>query len=489
MRRRFALLRDCRLLFLLVVLGLGARGVTPAAAQDSGETFVITAEQLATAVAAATGGDTIEVHGGTFAGKLVVDKPLTLAGFDWPVIDGENEGTVVEISGPGTRFSGFLIKNSGDLLDQENSGISVIAPDVIVENNRFEGTLFGIYLKEAHGSVVRGNTITSKDLEVQRRGDPIRIWYSTDVLIEENVVDRGRDVVLWYSERLLLRNNMISNGRYGLHFMYCDDAVIEGNRLLDNSVGTFLMYSRRLTMLSNTIANNRGPSGYGVGLKDMDDAVIQDNLFLNNRIGAHLDTSPREIDSFGIFRGNVFAYNDIGVEMAPSVSRNLFSDNSFVENEEQVAVSGGGTLQENSWTVDGRGNYWSDYAGYDADGDGRGDMAYRSERMFENLMQQEPLLRLFIYSPASNAIDFAARAFPLVKPKPKLEDTRPYMVPLIPSGAPPLPQEDNQGWLWLALALVGAALWLIALPRLHWRRYTLPQEPRAAAAAGDANNE
>ena len=124
----------------------------------------------------------------------------------------------------------------------------MIAPDVTVAGNRFEDTLFGIYLKEAHGSVVRGNTISSKDLDVPRRGDPIRVWYSTDVLIEDNVVDKGRDVVLWYSERLTVRDNDVSNGRYGLHFMYCDDALIEDNRLLDNSVGAFLMYSRRLTM-------------------------------------------------------------------------------------------------------------------------------------------------------------------------------------------------------------------------------------------------
>lgn len=471
-----------RFLFLLLLLFSGLALTAPAfgratvKAQEGGKTFSVTAEELAMAVAAAQDGDTINVQGGTYTGSLEIDKRLNLIGHDWPVIDGENEGTVVRITGPGTLFRGFLIKNSGSSLDEQNSGLSVEAEGITVEDNRFEDTLFGIYLQKAHHGIIRGNSITSKDLEVQRRGDPIRLWYSTDVLVEDNVVDKGRDVVLWYSERLILRNNTITNGRYGLHFMYCDDTVIEGNRLLDNSVGTFLMYSRRLNLRNNTIANNRGPSGYGVGLKDMDDAVIVNNLFLNNRVGAHLDTSPREVDSIGEFSGNVFAYNDIGVEMMPSVRRNMFSGNSFVENEEQVAVAGGGTILENSWTVDGKGNYWSDYAGYDADGDGQGDMEYKSERLFENLMQQEPLLRLFIYSPASNAIDFASRAFPLVKPKPKLVDERPYMVPMIPEDAPPLPRGNNQGWIWLAITLVVVALGLATLPRLHWRRYELPHQ-------------
>ncbi len=107
--------------------------------------------------------------------------------------------------------------------------------------------------------------------------------------------------------------------------------------------------------------------------------------------------------------------------------------------------------------MDGQGNYWSDYAGYDADGDGRGDMAYKSERLFENLMQQEPLLRLFIYSPASNAIDFAARAFPLVKPKPKLvDDTAVYgtadsgrCAPPAAGGQSGLDLAGRWPWSWL----------------------------------------
>jgi nitrous oxidase accessory protein len=95
--------------------------------------------------------------------------------------------------------------------------------------------------------------------------------------------------------------------------MYCDDAIIEGNRLTYNSVGAYLMYGRRMTLRDNLIAFNRGPSGYGIGLKDMDDSVVTGNRFLDNRVGAFVDGSPRELNSTGIFRGNLFAYNDIAM--------------------------------------------------------------------------------------------------------------------------------------------------------------------------------
>ena len=442
-------------------------------AQDPGT--VVTAEQLPAAIAAAAPGDTIEVDGGTLAGSVKIDRPLTLIGRNWPVIDGQDRGTVLTVSAPDVSVRGFLIRRSGDSLDQENSGIVVEAENVVIAANRFEETLFGIYLREAHGGRVEDNVIHSKDLPVPRRGDAIRVWYSRDVTIAGNRVEHGRDVVLWYSERLTVRENDVSNGRYGLHFMYCDDALIEGNRLLNNSVGAFLMYSRRMTMQHNTVAGNRGPSGYGVGLKDMDDAMVIENLFLDNRVGAYLDNSPREVDSIGLFEGNVFGYNDIGVELLPAVRHNEFVSNSFVDNEEQVALAGGGRPGNNAWTVDGVGNYWSNYAGFDADGDGRGDIAYVSQRLFEDLMQREPALRLFLYSPATDALDFAARAFPVVRPQPKLEDTAPLMAPRVPEAVPPLPAAGNGGtwWGWaLALLLLPATVAL--LPWLRRRHYPLP---------------
>ena len=428
---------------------------------------IVTADELDTAVANANPGDTINVQGGTFTGHLDINKPLTLNGIDWPVVDGQNDGTVITINAPHTTIRGFVIRNSGQSLEKENSGIAVETSDALVENNRFEDTLFGIYAKNGHNSIFRNNIITSKDLEVQRRGDPIRVWYSNDVTVANNQITNGRDVVLWYSERLTIENNQVSNGRYGLHFMYCDDATIHNNLLIDNSVGAFMMYSRRVHLDGNTIAGNRGPSGFGIGLKDMDDAVITNNLLLDNRVGIHLDTTPREVDSTAKYTGNVFAYNDIGVQMMPSIRHNQFQSNSFVENGEQVAVAGGGILRENIWTVDGQGNYWSDYAGYDAAADGLGDIPYKSEKLFEQMMTEQPELRLFLHSPAVNAIDFAAKAFPLVRPQPKLEDTQPLMNPVIPDAVPTLPQPSRLGGIWSGLVLILLAVGIALLPKMR----------------------
>lgn len=445
-----------RLLWLCLFFGVLM--THPAVAQEATHP----ASDLARLLAEASSGDRLVIDGGVLAGPLEIDKTVTLIGRNWPVIDGGETGTVLKITAADVHLEGFVIRRSGRSLEKENSGIAVEAPGAQIIGNRLEDTLFGIYLREADESLIRGNVISSVDVDVPRRGDAIRVWYSNRVVIENNAVARGRDVVLWYSEHLRVRGNSVQDGRYGLHFMYCDDAIVEENLLYGNSVGAFMMYSRRIRLQHNTIASNRGPSGFGIGLKDMDDAVVEDNLILDNRLGVHLDNSPREIDSVGQFKGNVFGYNDVGVSLLPSVRHNHFFANSFIENEEQVAIEGGGRMPDNVWA----GNYWSDYAGYDAGGDGVGDMPYRADRLFEQLMDKRPLLRLFVYSPAASAADFAARAFPLVRPQPKLVDDAPLMAPVVPAGAPMLPAGQSQP-LWPLIALVTLAIGVMGWPWLR----------------------
>jgi nitrous oxidase accessory protein len=380
-------------------------------------------------ISSAPPGAILRVPPGVYHGPIVIDKPLTLLGDGQAVLDGLGRGTVVHIIAPDVTVRGFVIKNSGRSLAHEDSGILVEAPRARIEENELFDVLFGIYLKNAPGSIIRANRVRGLDVPEAERGDALRLWYSSDVLIEGNQTYNARDAIIWYSARVTVRANRFQGGRYGVHLMYCKEITIESNLLSKNFVGVYAMYTQNLTLRQNLSLGHRGPSGYGIGLKDTDNAQIVENVIADNSVGAFIDNSPSESNSSVLFRRNLFAYNETAVLMFPSVRGDVFTENSFIENFEQVGIAGGGEPHGNSWTQ----NYWGDYLGYDADNDGIGDLVYKSERLFEHLIDRHPQLRLFLYSPAIQAIEFAARALPIFKPQPKLTDPRPLMAPLLPT--------------------------------------------------------
>jgi len=389
---------------------------------------------ISEALASASPGDEIIVEGpGVYTEHVVVDEPLTLTGEGGPVIDGGGTGTVVTIKAAGAVFKGFTVKGSGTHLSAEDSGILVdSAPGAAVVGNRLEDVLFGIYVKGSNGVVVSENVITGKDLPMPKRGDGIRLWYSSGTRILGNRVSRLRDVVIWWSSDTLLKGNVVEEGRYGLHYMSSNHNRFEDNIFRNNYVGGFLMYSVDIQFYGNEFIGNRGiGTGYGVGFKDLDRVVARDNVIADNRVGVFLDNSPYLIDAWNEMEGNVIAYNDIGVSFMPSIRRNAFIANSFTGNDQQVEVRGGGALSGNLWSRDGRGNFWSDYVGYDEDGDGVGEIPYKAESLFESLVDKNPSLRIFTYSPASRALELASKAFPVIKPVPKLTDEHPLVRPVV----------------------------------------------------------
>lgn len=408
-------------------------------------------------IAAAPSGSTLVIPPGEYGGPIVVDKPLTLVAGGAVTIDAGGVGDAVRITAPDVTLRGLTIRGTGDSLDQQHAGVSVSAARATIENNQLEDVLLGVLLNGAADSVVRGNIIRGKALDLSRRGDGIRLWSSDGALVENNRVLAVRDVVVWYSQRVRLIDNEVRDSRYGMHFMYASGGVLERNRLAENSVGLFLMYSHDVRLSGNIFERNRGPSGYGLGLKDVDAVTAVENRFIGNRVGMYVDNSPSRTDVSQEFRRNVFAFNDVALAFLPAVQRNRFVENEFHENLEQVAILGSGELKNNDFTVDGRGNHWSDYAGYDADGDGRGDVPYHAMSLFENLMDREPTLRLFLHSPAQQAIELASRAFPVVRPRAKITDTAPLMQPLNGAQAgtgsylPAILMTALMGGPWLAL--------------------------------------
>ncbi len=206
---------------------------------------------------------------------------MFLVGEGRPVLDGGGEGHVVEALAP-VSLRGFVVRGSGDDVEREHAGVMVRDAVARIEDNAFEDVFYGIYLKNAAGSTVRANRIRGKPFSPARRGDGIRLWYSSGARILDNDVRGMRDVVVYFSDSLLVRGNAIRDGRYGLHYMYSNHNAFEENVFEDNQVGAFIMYSADVRLRDNVFASAEGASGMGLGLKDADAIRAEGNLFLEN---------------------------------------------------------------------------------------------------------------------------------------------------------------------------------------------------------------
>ncbi len=123
--------------------------------------------------------------------------------------------------------------------------------------------------------------------------------------------------------------------------------------------------------------------------------------------------------------------------------------------------------------------------GYDRDGDGVGDMPFRAEKLFESLVDSEPILRLFTFSPASQAIDFAASAFPSLRPDPKVIDEAPRMNFTMPIGMSERSQPSSLPVVAVTLLLltVGVGTCIYALRGSGFRGAAIPKHQRASKAS------
>ncbi|MDH3497431.1 MAG: nitrous oxide reductase family maturation protein NosD [Gemmatimonadota bacterium] len=412
------------------------------------------------ALAAAAPGDTIRVAAGVYREHPVLTTPVVLIGEPGAILDGGLAGTLLRVEAPAT-IRGLTFRRSGRLQAEEHAGILAERADgLVIEDCRFEEVLFGIYIKESHGVIIRHNEIIGKDFPVALRGDGIRLWSSHDGRVEDNHVARVRDLVIWFSNGTVVRGNVVRDSRYGLHFMYSRDNRFEDNAFLANHVGAFIMYSQNITFRNNLFAAARGTTGRGLGFKDSDGITAERNVLVKNAVGLSLDNSPTTAGVRNAFRDNLVAYNDVGVLLLPSVHSNDFVGNAFRDNLVPVRVTGGGTAQRNQW----KGNYWSDYAGFDENRDGVGDTPYRYDRLSDDLLARHDELRLFAVSPATTALDLLSRVLPLLAPEAIIVDSAPVLQ--APRADAP-PRGSRPVGILLAVGLTvgaGAAAWRLRRP-------------------------
>ncbi len=367
-------------------------------------------QALQDAIVAAQPGDTLEVQPGTYTGQIWLDKSLTLVGVGKPVLRGTGQGSVVIVMADHCTIRGFVIEHSGGDLTAEDSGLLIKANDNLIEANELHDVLYGIYLYHASRNTLRGNVVRGRrELELGSRGAALHLWNSPDNTIEDNTISAARDgLYIQACSGTLVRHNRVRDVRYGLHYMNSDDNRFEDNLFEHNVAGAAIMYSRRITLRRNAFAHNRGFSSFGILFQDCDEIVAEENFIIDNATGIFIESLRKSS-----FRSNVIAENDLALQMFSNADQTLFTENNFVANLSPLHVVGKRTNAR--WHVNGQGNYWSDYAGYDLDGNGIGDVSHKVQNVFEYLEGNYPRLRLYLNSPAAQALAAAEQSFPVLK--------------------------------------------------------------------------
>lgn len=375
--------------------------------------------------AAAVAGARLCLAPGRHAGPIAVAPGTVVWGPREAVIERPGGGTVVELAA-GAALLGATVDGSGGVFDRTDAGVRIAGDGARVEGTAIVHAVFGILADRVAHVAIRGNQIDGgRAAALGLRGDTIRLWEVQDSVIEANRVDGGRDVVVWYSSGNRIANNWIRGARYGTHLMYSHRNRIAANRYDRDVVGVFVMYSHDVVLERNAVADAGGAAGMGIGLKDSGNVAVTGNALVHDHTGLYLDAVPLQRTHTLTVERNRFTRCDAAIRFHASGHRSAIRDNDFLADRAAVEIEGGGDASDVAW----RGNYFDDYAGYDLDGDGVGDVAYELRSFEADLTGQRPELALFRDTPALAAADAVTRLVPMYERRTLLTDPAPRMRP------------------------------------------------------------
>ncbi len=275
----------------------------------------------------ASQGDIILVKKGIYYENLVIDKSVTLTGENSAdtVVYGDggvDKGArpVFKIAADDVTLSNFTIKSTPQSsAGLHASGIIISGDKCTVTGNNIVGTYYGVFSSVQSFMVISQNNITAV------LKDAIRICGGASNTISNN--------------------NITGNAVSGV--------ALDG-------------YSGRI--LGNYFANN----GRAIGIGAAYSVIFGNNMTANTESGIFFGSSNC------IIANNNIVGSKYGVYFTPFLAaphNDKFYNNNFVNNSQQVSLSSSSIVEV--WDNDASGgNYWSDYNGTDADGDGIGDSPY-----------------------------------------------------------------------------------------------------------------
>lgn len=409
-----------RLAACLLAIGLSLPGLAAPAAERA---VASGGGALALAIENAQAGDTLRLASGLHQGGLEISKPLRLLCDPGTRIDAGGQGSVLRVTAPEVEISGCEITGSGSDHKEIDSGIRLLkgGDGARVTGNRLIGNLYGVDIHGARNVLVQGNVIEGRqDHRMNDRGNGIYVWNGPGGKVIGNDVRWGRDgIFVNTSQQNTFSGNRFRDLRFAVHYMYANNSEVSGNLSVGNHLGFAVMYSKRVKVMNNVSIDDRQ---HGVMLNYTNSSQVSGNLVQGGREKCLFIYNAHKND----IRGNRFERCDIGIHFTAGSERNDIAGNAFVGNRTQVKYVGTTWVD---WSVGGTGNYWSDFAAYDLDGNGIADVPYRPNDSMDHVLWSQPAAKLLLGAPAVQLVRWAQSEFPALLPG-GVVDAGPLMRPV-----------------------------------------------------------
>ena len=381
---------------------------------------VVPGESVQAAIDRAAPGDVVEIERGRYPGALTITKALTLRGLQRPTIDGELLANTISVRAQNVVIDGLIVANSGGDTLHQHAGVYLYpgSHHAVVRNCQFSYTLFGLWIEKADDVLIENNLITGKrDFASPKRGNGIQLYNTQRARIIGNDISFVRDAIyVDVSHDAVFRGNKLHHSRYGTHYMTSYRNVWEDNETWYNRGGLALMEVR-----DQVVRNNRawGNSDHGIMLRSIQDAVIENNVVAGNQRGFFIYDAE-----YLKLQGNAVIDNMVGIHLWAGSKNNQVERNDFIANREQIRYV---AARDMPWG-EKQGNYWSNYLGWDRNGDGVGDVRYEANDMVDRLSWRYPMMKLLLASPAVQTLRLVGQQFPLLR-APSVVDPNPRMQP------------------------------------------------------------
>lgn len=379
-------------------------------------------------------GDIRILPAGTYTGNFTLDQPLHLRCAPGALIDGQGAGSTLHVRVPGVTIENCTLRNWGRDLMAMDAAIFIdkAAHGTVVRGNDLQGAGFGIWLDATADVQVLDNRIQGDpSVRSQDRGNGIHLYAVKNALVRGNQVRQTRDgVYIDTSNDSAIEDNLFEDLRYGVHYMFTHNSRVIGNTTRHTRTGYALMQSRKLTVVGNRSVDDQN---YGILMNYITYSTLTGNRVEAVRSGdgggdamiAGAEGKALFIYNslFNRIENNRFESSALGIHLTAGSEDNRISGNAFIGNRQQVKYVASRTQE---WSADGRGNYWSDYLGWDRNADGVGDVAYEPNDKVDQLLWMYPQVQLLMTSPTIELLRWVQRAFPVTRP-PGVRDSFPLM--------------------------------------------------------------